>query len=64
MPLFDFVCHECGAEVEMLVKDSEVKPECDACGATLERVREVEDARFSKSSLKRFCYGLPGRPLG
>jgi putative FmdB family regulatory protein len=31
MPLFEFVCRECGREQEILIRGSET-PECEGCG--------------------------------
>jgi putative FmdB family regulatory protein len=33
MPLFDFVCRDCGREQEILIRGSET-PECGDCGGT------------------------------
>lgn len=32
MPLFEFVCRECGREQEILIRGSE-KPACETCGS-------------------------------
>ena len=33
MPLFEFECHQCHREVEVLVRGSET-PECPECGSS------------------------------
>lgn len=37
MPLYDFICVNCGLTEELLVKNSEEKVECPECKETLER---------------------------
>lgn len=34
MPLFDFLCLDCGKTIEILVAGSSDKPECPACGGS------------------------------
>ncbi len=31
MPLYEYRCKDCGAEVELLVRTSDEKPECPRC---------------------------------
>ncbi len=39
MPLFDFLCLDCGKTVELLVAGSSDKPECPACnGSNLKKL--------------------------
>jgi putative FmdB family regulatory protein len=33
MPLYEFVCRDCGREQEILIRGSET-PECESCGTT------------------------------
>jgi len=33
MPLFEYRCRKCGAQMELLVNSSEAKPECPECGS-------------------------------
>ncbi|MCK5508830.1 MAG: zinc ribbon domain-containing protein, partial [Desulfobacterales bacterium] len=33
MPLFDFLCLDCGKSSEILTTDSEDKPKCQSCGS-------------------------------
>ena len=33
MPLFDFVCRDCGREQEFLIRGGDT-PQCQACGGT------------------------------
>jgi len=34
MPLFDFICNDCGRACELLITGSGDEPECTACGST------------------------------
>jgi len=34
MPLYEYTCRACGAEVELLVRDSDSAPRCPTCGST------------------------------
>ena len=39
MPIFDFKCAKCGhVMVDFIAKDSDVRPECEKCGASTERM--------------------------
>lgn len=31
MPLYEYHCEACGANIELLVRNSEVKPKCSEC---------------------------------
>lgn len=31
MPIFDYICHTCGAEVEKIVKSNQIEMMCDNC---------------------------------
>lgn len=34
MPIFDFICTDCGHQFEKLVRGAEAKQECPKCGAS------------------------------
>lgn len=34
MPIFEYVCTSCGAEVELLVRSADEKVVCASCGST------------------------------
>lgn len=34
MPLFDFLCRDCGKTSEILVLDSQMRVQCTSCGST------------------------------
>ncbi len=34
MPLYEYTCRKCGAEVELLVRESDARPRCPTCGST------------------------------
>ena len=56
MPLFDYLCLECGKMSEVLVASSADKPECGTCGST--KVRKLLSAPSSLSGTAR--KGVPG----
>ncbi len=56
MPLFDFLCVECGATSEVLVASSDEAPTCKACGSA--NVRKLLSAPSSLSGGART--GFPG----
>ena len=37
MPIYEYRCDACGCEIERLVLDKEVVPECPKCGATMRK---------------------------
>jgi putative FmdB family regulatory protein len=56
MPLFEFLCMECGKTSEVLVTLSEELPTCTACGS--EKLKKLLSAPSSLSGAHR--QGLPG----
>lgn len=56
MPLFDFLCIDCGEVSEILMTGSDMTPACAACGGT--RVRKMLSAHSSLSGSRGS--GLPG----
>ncbi len=52
MPIFEYVCEDCGAEFETLVKNAASKVECPKCGKKkVERKLSV----FSASVARQNC---------
>lgn len=56
MPLFEFLCMECGKTSEVLVTLSDESPTCKACGS--EKLKKLLSAPSSLSGAPR--QGLPG----
>jgi putative FmdB family regulatory protein len=56
MPLFEFLCVECGATSEVLVASSDESPSCKACGSV--KLKKLLSAPSSLSGGAR--QGLPG----
>lgn len=54
MPIYEFICDECGAEFEELVRNGD-KPKCDACSS-----REVRRI-FSKFAVHSSSANLGGK---
>ena len=48
MPIYEFVCEECGKEIEVLQKMSDQAPECPACGKSAMK-KKVSAAAFRLS---------------
>ena len=57
MPLFEFLCVECGATIEVLVTSSHDSPTCKGCGSG--NLKKLLSASSSLSGAAR--QGLPGR---
>lgn len=54
MPLFDYICTECGKENEILIASSDDKPKCEHCGSLkLDKTMSVP-SNFSGSAVSRF----------
>ncbi|MCX7819934.1 MAG: zinc ribbon domain-containing protein [Kiritimatiellae bacterium] len=34
MPLYEYKCRKCGAEAELLVRESDPRPRCPKCGSS------------------------------
>lgn len=57
MPLFDYLCSDCGKRCELLVTTTGEKPQCTACGSTkLEKLLSVP----SSIALLYPLYTAPG----
>jgi putative FmdB family regulatory protein len=56
MPLFEFLCVECGATSEVLVASSDESPTCKACGSM--NLKKLLSAPSSLSGVSR--QGVPG----
>lgn len=57
MPLFDFHCTDCEADVELLVRGSE-QPECPEChGHNLERQLSVPAAHVASGGMPMADFG-------
>lgn len=58
MPLFEFLCIECGATMEVLVAPSDHSPICKACGS--ENLKKLLSAPSSLSGVARSRVPGPG----
>jgi putative FmdB family regulatory protein len=56
MPLFDFLCIDCGNFSEILMTAPEDQPKCNACGST--RLKKLLSAPSSLSGVR--THRLPG----
>ncbi len=56
MPLFDYLCVDCGEVSEILVADSAEQPRCQACDS--ENLKKLLSAHSSFSGASKS--GLPG----
>jgi len=56
MPIFEFLCAECGATSEVLVASSNESPTCKACGSA--NLKKLLSATSSLSGVTK--RGLPG----
>ena len=57
MPIFDFLCSECGKTTELLVRSADDLPTCGNCGST--KLSKLLSAHSSLSGGSR--QGLPGQ---
>ena len=51
MPIYEYRCSECGAEVELLQKHSDPAPTCPRCADTLKRLVTMTK-QVSRSSFR------------
>ncbi len=51
MPIYRFVCKECCAEKEILMKFSDSVPECDKCGGELIKQVSMVSVKRSEGQL-------------
>lgn len=50
MPLYEFVCHDCQREQELLIRGQET-PQCESCGSeSLQKLLSVPAAHAAKTS--------------
>ena len=56
MPLFDYLCRDCGKTTEVLVLRSDEVPKCQACGSTKIKKLPAAPSSLSGSASAR----LPG----
>ncbi|MFC1863711.1 FmdB family zinc ribbon protein [Thermodesulfobacteriota bacterium] len=56
MPLFDYLCVECGEISEILISSSDDKPTCGGCGS--DNLKKMLSAHSSMSGSN--ASGLPG----
>ena len=62
MPIYEYICRQCGGGFEWLVRGGD-KPQCPSCGGTkLEKQLSVHAAHTAKSSQLPACgeLGPPG----
>ena len=72
MPLFDFLCLDCGQNSEVLMPTSKEKPTCKSCGSS--NVKKLLSAHSSMSGSSRdrmpgagdtaCCGSTPGQSAG
>jgi putative FmdB family regulatory protein len=58
MPLFDFVCSDCGETSEVLIATSGDRPECRVCGSM--NLKKMISAHSSLSGTTRSAFPGPG----
>ena len=58
MPLFDFICSDCGETSEILIATSEDQPECRSCGSV--NLKKMISAHSSFSGTTRSAFPNPG----
>ena len=58
MPLFDYLCLDCGERSEILITSADEQPQCRACGA--HNVRKLLSAHSSLSGANRHKVPGPG----
>jgi putative FmdB family regulatory protein len=64
VPIFEYTCHECGREVELLIRGSE-QPHCPHCGGErLEKLLSVPAAHTSRSMQLPVCPPSAGPTCG
>jgi putative FmdB family regulatory protein len=54
VPIFDYLCNDCGKQSEMFVPDLKVEPLCMLCGSKNLRKTMRKISSFSKESIKSF----------
>ena len=54
MPLFDYLCMECGKLSEILITTSRDQPKCQTCGATNLKKMISAPSPLSGASMSRF----------
>lgn len=60
MPLFDFICQDCGKEAEYLVANPDEVPQCCACdGGKLVKQLSAHSSLSGVSSLLEQCGDVP-----
>jgi len=54
MPIFDYLCEDCGKKIEILITVSNDKPECSICGSRNLEKMISKPSSFSGVSTSRF----------
>jgi putative FmdB family regulatory protein len=54
MPLFEYLCLDCGKVTEVLILNSDDEPRCQSCGATSVKKMLSAHSSLSGSSADRF----------
>ena len=56
MPLYEYTCRTCGAEVELLVRESDARPRCPTCGSlALKRKFSTFSSRVRSATTSSAC---------
>ena len=58
MPLYEFLCADCGAVSEVLVTRSDEVPSCESCGS--EKLKKLMSAQSSASGVRSGRMPGPG----
>jgi putative FmdB family regulatory protein len=58
MPLFDYLCLECGKFSEILITSTEDRPQCQICGS--DKVKKTLSAPSSLSGVQTSRFPGPG----
>jgi len=54
MPIFDYLCSDCGRQTEILVTGPNDEPVCSSCGSKNMKKMMSKPSSFSGTSMSRF----------